>query len=75
MAAKSGVAVFSVSVPQAATDWLSVRLRVFVRECVCLPVVALEMREKELSLSPSLCLPPLPDDKHRARGFTNDAAR
>lgn len=51
MAAKSGVAVFSVSVPQAATDCLSVRLRVFVRECVCLPVVALEMREKELSLS------------------------
>lgn len=60
MAAKSGVAVFSVSVPQAATDWLSVRLRVFVRECVCLPVVALEMREKELSLSLSLPLSPSP---------------
>lgn len=74
MAAKSGVAVFSVSVPQAATDWLSVRLGVFVRECVCVSSCGRTRNERETALSPSLYLPPLPDDKHRARGFTNDAA-
>lgn len=59
MAAKSGVAVFSVSVPQAATDWLSVRLGVFVRECVCVSSCGRTRNEREtaLSLPPSISLP------------------